>query len=90
MECKLGKILGMVIRTGELSKAALAKINGMEMENYPFLMVKPLKGNSKMTKHMEQELSFGMGQKLQEYGRMERCRVLIIVNYLHVNLTLFI
>ncbi len=88
MECKLGKILGMVIRTGELSKAALAKINGMEMENYPFLMVKPLKGNSKMTKHMEQELSFGMGQKLQEYGRMER--KMIIVNLLHVNLTLFI
>ncbi len=90
MECKLGKILGMVIRTGELSKAALAKINGMEMENYPFLMVKPLKGNSKMTKHMEQELSFGMGQKLQEYGRMERSREMIIVNLLHVNLTLFI
>ena len=89
MECKPGKILGMVIRTGELSKAALAKINGMEMENYPFLMVTPLKGNSKMTKHMEQELSPSvMGQKLQEYGRMER--KMIIVNLLHVNLTLFI
>jgi hypothetical protein len=48
----------------------------MEKENCPFQMVKPLRGNSKMTKHMEKELSPSvMGQKLQEYGRMERCRV---------------